>query len=232
MKFHKFSLRGKNFGLKSPPLRKKLELPTFNMSDNELLEWNRQWVSWIDLYYGNVSLLCNLIGAKSILEIGVAHGYHANFILEQNKEIHYTGIDPYNYDYETSGEFISDMCNLFSSDPMITFERLYQAVVKNLQNYSNRATLIRLKSSEALSQIRNDSYDLIFLDGDHSYDAVSFELKNYYKKVRSGGIVSGDDYNWPEVKKAVDDFIKESGEKLFFISKGNSPHKTYFFLKS
>jgi predicted O-methyltransferase YrrM len=50
--------------------------------------------------------------------------------------------------------------------------------------------------------------DLIFLDGDHRYETVLWELVAYSRLLRPGGIMSGHDYyhpSCPGVRQAVDD---------------------------
>ena len=51
--------------------------------------------------------------------------------------------------------------------------------------------------------------DLIFIDGDHSYEAVKSDIKAWLSKVKNGGIVVFHDIGWAEgVKRAVKEFIK------------------------
>jgi cephalosporin hydroxylase len=48
--------------------------------------------------------------------------------------------------------------------------------------------------------------DLIFIDGDHRYEAVLADIDTYRSLVRSGGILSGHDWgrkDWPGVQRAV-----------------------------
>ena len=63
--------------------------------------------------------------------------------------------------------------------------------------------------------IVDDSLDFVFIDGDHSYAAVLADCTNYYDKVRSGGIIAGDDYNMDDVGRALYDFF---GEKKLIIN--------------
>ena len=37
--------------------------------------------------------------------------------------------------------------------------------------------------------------DLLFIDGDHSFEQVSKDILNFYDKVKIGGVISGDDYH-------------------------------------
>jgi hypothetical protein len=52
---------------------------------------------------------------------------------------------------------------------------------------------------------------MIHIDGGHDYDSVSADLRLWWSLLPPGGIFVCDDYfdngMWPEVKKAVDDFI-------------------------
>ena len=52
--------------------------------------------------------------------------------------------------------------------------------------------------------------DLLFIDGDHSYEGVKQDFTNYTKYVKSGGFILIDDYHkkyWPGIKKFVDNDI-------------------------
>lgn len=53
--------------------------------------------------------------------------------------------------------------------------------------------------------------DILFIDGDHSYDGVIQDFNIYSKLVKGGGYIVFDDYNdyqhSPQVKRAVDDII-------------------------
>ena len=71
--------------------------------------------------------------------------------------------------------------------------------------------IIRETSDNAVSQIADNSLDFVYIDGDHSYNQVSKDLSNYWIKLKSKGILSGDDYNIPETAKAVFEFAQNLG---------------------
>ncbi len=55
--------------------------------------------------------------------------------------------------------------------------------------------------------------DLLFVDGDHSYDGCMGDLIKYAPLVKKGGYILVHDYErdvWPAVKKACDDYEKKS----------------------
>lgn len=88
----------------------------------------------------------------------------------------------------------------------------YASVVKRLSKElgSDRAVIVRKTSDEAASQFAEGMFDFIYIDGDHSYAQVKKDLQNYYPKAKKGGLVTGDDYQIDEVKRAVDEFAQEN----------------------
>lgn len=52
---------------------------------------------------------------------------------------------------------------------------------------------IRARSDDAASVLRNDCFDLIFIDGDHRYEHVLKDIKKYGSLVRRNGIICGHD---------------------------------------
>ncbi len=97
--------------------------------------------------------------------------------------------------------------------------RVFPEAVKLLKLYP-RANIIRASSMDAAKDVPNGSLDFVFIDADHSYQAVKDDIREWSKKVRKGGIVSGHDYYvFPNsgnrgVIDAVDEYVKDHGYKL------------------
>lgn len=49
--------------------------------------------------------------------------------------------------------------------------------------------------------------DFIFIDGDHRYKNVRHDIIKALDYVSNNGIIAGHDYNWPGVKRAVDEIL-------------------------
>ena len=51
--------------------------------------------------------------------------------------------------------------------------------------------------------------DLVFIDANHSYEAVKADIQAWRPQITGGGIICGHDYtdSWPGVKKAVDELL-------------------------
>lgn len=65
----------------------------------------------------------------------------------------------------------------------------------NVKQYDleNRITLLQSESLQASQQFPDHTFDLIFIDADHTYDGVLSDLKAWYSKVKHGGIICGHD---------------------------------------
>jgi len=158
--------------------------------------------NWPDAYYGVVRYLANQMKAKTVAEIGVAYGYHAENILDTSDFIYYDGIDPYQVGYDPSDIFVSDVAKLFGeADPQRAMDRLYAAVKANLAKYHQRAYLRRSSSLDAAKEFPDGFFDLVFIDGNHTQVAVKADLLAWWPKVRPEGLFCGDDYLWPGLKK-------------------------------
>ena len=91
---------------------------------------------------------------------------------------------------------------------------VFQMVSQRFSNGANGSTvnIIRDYSSHALKTLEDGELDWIYIDGDHSYEAVLKDLKLSFDKVRTGGFISGDDYEivdtwWKDnVVRAVTEF--------------------------
>jgi hypothetical protein len=69
----------------------------------------------------------------------------------------------------------------------------YEEARQRLSRF-HHCTLLRMFSIEAAAQIPDGSLDLVYIDGNHGYDAVLEDLTRWAPKVRRGGVVSGHDY--------------------------------------
>jgi len=81
------------------------------------------------------------------------------------------------------------------------------------------------KSEEILKTFSNDYFDVIYIDGDHSYEGAMNDLKLAKEKIKIGGIISGHDYTSkvPGVFNAVNDFIAQNNLKIDFITLDKFP---------
>ena len=73
----------------------------------------------------------------------------------------------------------------------------------------------RETAGTVLPDFDDDYFDWVYVDGNHSYEFVLADLRMCLPKMKRGGIIAGDDYEWgPEwdypVRRAVTDFCQEN----------------------
>jgi predicted O-methyltransferase YrrM len=60
----------------------------------------------------------------------------------------------------------------------------------------------------------NHQIDLLFIDGDHSYEGCRIDVESWLSHVKSGGLIIMHDYGWAEgVRKVVREFISPRAVK-------------------
>jgi hypothetical protein len=147
-------------------------------------------------------------------EIGVASGVFAYHVLMKQQPSKLYLIDPWQYGLQ------SDMELDPTPEKQVFRDFDYKNVVDLFKPYPN-IEVIRMKSEDAVVLFTDDYFDYVYIDGEHSYAAVTRDLNNYFSKVKVGGYLIGDDYGWTGVMDAVQDFIKSHENELLF---GDDPY--------
>lgn len=131
---------------------------------------------------------------ESVVEIGSYKGRSTHALLSGlAKKI--TCIDPWDVDSEVE--------NIFSG------EKEYQTFLKNVAPFqcNGRLRVIRGHSQEVAADI--EPVDMVFIDGDHSYESVRRDIDLYLPKAKK--MICGHDYaGWPGVIQAVNETFGDS----------------------
>ena len=118
----------------------------------------------------------------------------------------------------------------------------YNVAMENTKEHAERAHMLRCKGEIAANLFPDRSLDFVYIDANHTYEAVLDDIALWYPKVKSGGILAGHDYIklpyeegvkniplmlWDEqtpdqpnyagmfgVNPAVDEFVKKEGYEL------------------
>jgi hypothetical protein len=104
-------------------------------------------------------------------------------------------------------------------------DRIYERVVRAFAA-SNNVVIHRELSQAAAAQFEDNYFDWVYVDGNHHYDPVKQDLELYTRKVRPGGFICGDDYEWRvtddyPVRRAVEDFVKTGLVEVAGVRSGN-----------
>ena len=70
----------------------------------------------------------------------------------------------------------------------------------------DRARIIQSHTVAAADQVEDASLDFVFIDADHSTEAVRADIKAWQPKLKPTGCMIGHDINWPTVRDAVVEF--------------------------
>jgi hypothetical protein len=191
---------------------------------------DNQTSGWGSIYYGVLTKVINDNNFKTVAEVGIGYGTHAKYLLKTTNVEKLILVDPTKY-YPNDG-FATDIMNQEAETPGNNFNELYDLINKELSPWNHRYTWFRKESLTITEdEVPDNSLDCVFVDGDHSYEAVVKDLPFWWKKVRSGGQLLGDDYWMPEVSKAVHEFADSHNLQVKFLYKDGSNYKIFSFTK-
>lgn len=77
----------------------------------------------------------------------------------------------------------------------------------NSKVFGERAIIHKMYTTEAAKLVDDNSLDFIFVDADHSEEAVRADFEAWIPKVKDSGWLFGHDINWPTVQIVADDIL-------------------------
>lgn len=135
------------------------------------------------------------------LEIGVCKGENIVHFLENCDKIEKIHcMDPYLPYTDWTGPVTQETVNEHMRIALLNFEP-----------WKDKIDFTQSTSTSMASKYQDEFFDYIFIDGDHSYEATKEDIRNYYSKIKKGGIFAGHDINLPEVARAAIEFCQEIG---------------------
>ncbi|KAF4650005.1 hypothetical protein FOL47_001518 [Perkinsus chesapeaki] len=150
-------------------------------------------IRWSNEIYGRhwdvVAHLISEAGKRqkaTFVEIGMACGPNGKVLLQRYPQLNeYIAMDP-NLNEDAKSDFIQ---------------------------FGRRAMIYHNTSSEVAEVIPNESIDMLFVDGPHTYNNVQNDLERWYVKVAPNGVVSGHDFTCqhPPLMWAVVEFARSVG---------------------
>jgi methyltransferase family protein len=156
-------------------------------------------------------------------EIGVWEGDFSEKLLESLRPARLHLIDPWQ---AVTGDGYAGACyGGRLVEGQMEMDRRFTAVLDRFarERGDGIVEVHRLTSLEAVERFRDGELDVVYIDGDHSYEAVRADLEAYAPKVRPGGLLAGDDYGvegWWQggVTRAVDEFVAAGGATVVWIA--------------
>lgn len=132
------------------------------------------------------------------VEVGVLNGDYSKQIYDffcQKFDFYFYLVDPWKTfnEYNDYDQKMLDKC--------------YTNVKKKFEK-NKKVEILRKTSQEAvLNDFQDESLDFVYIDGNHDYDHVIKDLETWFKKLKTHGVLFGDDYSRNYgVHKAVNEF--------------------------
>ena len=159
---------------------------------------------------------CSNITNPRIIEIGVFKGEFLEYLIQNCKIGEIDAVDLFE-GITCSGDV--DGNNVVNYDVGLSYIQLQEKYKDN-----KNINIHKSNSATFLQNQLNEYYDIIYIDGDHSYEGVKNDLTEGYKKIKNGGYIMGHDYEMNMekathyynfgVKRAVDEFCINYKQKI------------------
>ena len=75
-----------------------------------------------------------------------------------------------------------------------TFDGYFEQAMTRTAPWESKRIVLRGRTTEVIDAIPDGSLDLAYVDGDHTLHGISIDLIRTWQKVRSGGLLGGDDF--------------------------------------
>ena len=140
-----------------------------------------------------VRMLDRLPKGCAVMEIGVWKGDHASILLDRLEPRVLHLVDPWRFQPAYAKRWYGGAMAKSQAD----MDAIHDGVVAR---FAHRAGVLvhRKPSVDALREFEDGTLDIVFIDGDHSFECVVQDLALAQRKVRSGGYICADDWNWKD----------------------------------
>lgn len=170
------------------------------------------WFDWPDLYAALVAAAP--AEGYHVVEVGAWKGQSAAFlgveIANSGKAIRYDVVDTWQG---------SPTEPWHQADPDVQNGRLFDVFLANMAPVRAHVHPVRMTSVEAAATYPDASLDVVFIDGDHTTEAVLADCQAWWPKIKPGGKLLGHDRNWASVQTAVHAFGQFAGVRVRPISR-------------
>jgi cephalosporin hydroxylase len=155
---------------------------------------------WFD-FQSTYSKVVNVSPDNShFVEVGAFYGksaaYMAVEIINSGKNIKFDVVDTWRGGPEHQADG-------FDPQEAMINDTAFDIFKQNMSPVEGHYTPHKMTSIEASKLYQDESLDFVFIDANHSYDAVKEDILAWYPKIKNGGLLGGHDM------KAVFELIKQ-----------------------
>lgn len=155
-------------------------------------------------FYNGFKEFCEYLtqyNIKNIIEIGAYIGESTELFKEFLGEVNIITIDPF-FDLPDENDLLNKA----------DFSKIEDAFNKRMFTRNNYAKL-KFTSDDAFQFLKTQFFDLIYIDGLHTYEQVCKDIDNYLPLLKPGGLITGHDYNIPIPKNQESFYYDIEGQR-------------------
>lgn len=154
-----------------------------------------------DSYKKGIGDLVSYAGLKGaiVCEIGSYRGESSELFLRTGCIDMLYCVDPWENGYD-----VNDIASHIT--PMTLIEQDFD---NRMDQFFDKVTKVKKFSNNAVTSFADNMFDLVYIDGLHTYDGCKSDITNYISKVKNGGYIAGHDYiyTWAGVISAVNECV-------------------------
>ena len=137
-----------------------------------------------------------------MIEIGSYVGESTLMFSNHFKEV--VSVDPYINDYD-----LDDVACHHAP-----FDKVYEQFIRNTLSIPNIKS-IKETSQNAFSILKEQQWDMVYIDGLHTFEGVSYDIEHYKSIIKPGGFICGHDYGWGNVRHAIGLLLDDKVDATF-----------------
>ena len=102
---------------------------------------------------------------------------------------------------------------------------IYETFKENVVLIKDKLNILRGFSNEVLIELPNDTFDLIYIDGNHEPEYVLEDAVLSFRKLKINGYMIFDDYGWKSpdhTQKGIDAFLSGYSNRINVLGQRNS----------
>jgi hypothetical protein len=170
------------------------------------MKYSHEIDGWFN-YAGVYDFLIDQCPASGVfIECGAWLGKSSSYLIDKalNKNIDVTIIDSWK----------GSINELQTTQNIATQMDIYEVFLNNMGNRKYES--MKALSYEASLHFDNESCDVVFIDMEHTYNAVKNDIELWLPKVKTGGYLAGHDYSndWLGVIQAVDEKLGKDNIRI------------------
>ena len=190
-----------------------ISLNSQNLNFKEKGRYTQDWFSYNVKYLSRILYKYDLQKKKlNILELGSFEGLSTVFFLTTLRYSNIYCVDPF-IDFEENKDK--------------DFNKIFENFKYNTKKFQDRIRLSKSTSDYFFENIKNEQFDLIYIDGNHRAENVFKDAKNSFKILKHEGFMIFDDFLWDYYSEinsnpigAIKKFISENFFNIKIISIG------------